>query len=118
MAVSISYDEVRTSTPPSQFDLAYTVTATTDIPEEIFLYNAVDPTKFERVALVGDFGFPTAADPLNFPFYRQATVALVFTEFSAAALAKASMRADIATLQAEYQVGMDGWDGTDNIVVT
>lgn len=115
MAVSISYDEVRAA-PAGQFDLSYAVTATTDIPEEIFLYNATS-SEFERVCLPTDFGFPTAADPLNYAFYRQSSVALSFTEYASAEKAQTGIRADIATLADDYQLGIDGWAGTDSITV-
>jgi hypothetical protein len=115
MAVSITYDEVRAA-PAGQFDLTYTVTATTDIPEEIFLFNATT-LEYERVCTPTDFGFPTAPDPLNAAFYRLSTVALSFVEFSAAELGQTHMRADIATLADDYQVGIDGWAGTDSITV-
>jgi hypothetical protein len=44
-------------------------------------------------------------------------VALSFVEFSAAELGQTHMRADIATLADDYQVGIDGWAGTDSITV-
>lgn len=117
MAVTISYDETRTSAPPSQFNLAYAVTAATDIPLEIFLHDALSPGTFLRVAQVGDFGFPTTPDPLNFAFYRASTAALTFTEYSDAKDAQGGVRADIVTLAGSYQAGVDAWDGTESLLV-
>jgi hypothetical protein len=115
MAVTISYDEVRAA-PAGQFDLTYTVTATTDIPQEIFLFNATT-LEFERVCLPTDFGFPAAADPLNYAFYRQSSAALSFEEYASVTKAQTNLRADIAQLADDYQLGIDGWAGTDSITV-
>jgi len=116
MAVSISYDEVRTA-PAGQYDVTYTVTGTTDIPEEIFLFDATAPGTFARVCLPTDFGFPTAPDPLNFTHYRLSEAPLSFTEFSAAEKGQTNVRAAIATLADDYQLGIDAWAGTDSITV-
>jgi len=117
MAVEITYDEIRTSSPPNQFDVTYAVTSTTDIPEEIFLMDAINPGTYVRVALVGDFGFPTTPDPLNAAFYRASTMALSFQEYSVAARGQEDVQAAIAELQATYDAGVSSWDGSQSITV-
>ncbi len=117
MAVSLTYDEVRTSVPPSQFTATYTVTSAIDIPEEVFLLDALDPGTFLRVALVGDFGYPTTPDPNVASFYRSATAVLEFTEFSAAEAGAVDINDRISTLVTDYQTGTDAWDGSQSITV-
>lgn len=117
MATSITYDELRGTTPPDTFDLTYTVTASTDIPPEIFVYTATTPPVFQRVATVADFKYPTVAAPLSFDLYRQNTVIFALDGLSVAESTQTSMRASISALADVYQAGTDAWAGSDTVVV-
>lgn len=117
MAVSITYDETRTILPDDGgFQITWDVTATTDIPTEIFVINSLN-NEFSRVATVGDFEFPTTPDPKASVFHRVSTVVAVYDDIATAQKQQTLVRADIASLATEYQTKYLAFVGTDTITV-
>lgn len=97
------------------------ITATVDIPGELFVFDTVT-AEFSRVATAPDVSsYPidrATAQTNNQPYYRQDVVVRTFTSLSDAQAFATSIQPRLKSLAKEYQTAVDAFLGTTDYVIT
>jgi hypothetical protein len=110
MAVTLTLDTTGTAELDGTYTVTWTVTAATDMPEEIFVH-IYSSRKYDHVAVAGDLIYPTAPDS-TIAFYRASVAVGNYPDITTADLAKTNVETAVAALVAEYVNGLAGFLGT------
>lgn len=116
MTASLVHTQARTNPSDGVYQVTDTVTASTGIPPEVFVFKVADST-FDHVATVLDVvTYPNslvAASAAGQPFYRLATVTRTFPLVNQAQDFAASLVSRMKTLASQYELVVTVFVGTD-----
>lgn len=99
----ITFDATGSGTVAA-YTVTWTVTAATDMPEEVFKVQASDNV-FQGVILAADLVYPTVRTAGQ-PFYRLSTVQRTYDTLAEAQTAITNVAADMQVLVDSYNAGL------------
>lgn len=80
-----------------QWSVAWRVTASSGVPEEVFLYNSQTST-FARICRVYDLSFPTTRQPVSYGYWRTSELRLYYDTIADAVAGRTEVNAALAAL--------------------
>lgn len=121
MSVTISHTMVNTVTVDGLFQVADTITASTNIAMPVYVYLTVDAT-FAHVATAGDMqaylDTQGAAQTAGSAYYRQPAVTKAFAKLSDAVEFSSIIALRLKALAVEQNALLAGFTGTTTTTVT
>lgn len=103
MASSITVTHTGSILSPVQYQYTWTVTAATDMPQEVFLLSYKTGV-FERVCLASDMSYPTTKTP-GVAFYRVSVASGIYGSVAVADARAAVISSDLQALVDAYNSG-------------
>ena len=115
MAAEIIYDVTGAAELDGTYTVTWTVTGSTDMPEEVFVHKYATE-ELDHVANGGDLIYPTVKTQGQ-AWYRLGTASANYPDIATADAAKAVIDADMLSLTIEYDAGLIVFLTPDTVTV-
>lgn len=121
MAASLSHSQTRSVTAENLYRVVDTVTASTGMPPEVFVFRTEDAV-YNRIASVGDLQTlltsQAAAQTAGHPYYRLAAVTMDWALLSQAKDFATTVNARLRDLVKAYDLAVTGFVGSTTETLT